>query len=422
MKIAMVSEHASPLAMLGGPDAGGQNVHVAELSRALARKGHEITVYTRRDDPDLPERVAFTAGVTVEHVPAGPAKDIPKDSLLPWMDEFGDYLARRWSVDPPDIVHAHFWMSGLAALAGARGIGVPVFQTFHALGVVKRRYQGANDTSPVERIHHEIRIGREATGVIATCSDEVFELIRLGVPRQRIGVVPCGVDVERFTPKGPRAPRGPRPRLLWLGRLVERKGVDTIIKALPRIPEAELVIAGGPPRSDLPLDPEASRLMELARTLRAAGRVTWLGRVAHDRVPALIRSADVVVCTPWYEPFGIVPLEAMACGVPVVVSAVGGMTDTVVHGATGIHVPPRRPDVLALAVRSLLADPLRREAYGIAGVDRARSRYSWDRVAEETLALYEPAGTHARAPVRAPAGEPARHLVEQARVAGKDAS
>jgi D-inositol-3-phosphate glycosyltransferase len=124
--------------------------------------------------------------------------------------------------------------------------------------------------------------------------------------------------------------------------------------------------------------------------------VCWLGRVPHERVPELIRSADVVVCTPWYEPFGIVPLEAMACGVAVVVSAVGGMTDTVVHGATGVHVPPRRPDVVALALRNLLADAVRREAYGIAGVDRARVRYSWDRIAQETLAFY----AHSREPVR----------------------
>jgi glycosyltransferase involved in cell wall biosynthesis len=396
VKIAMVSEHASPLATLGGADAGGQNVHVAELSLALARRGHEVTVYTRRTADHLADRVALGERVVVEHVPAGPAVELPKDELLPWMADFGAYLADRWTADPPDVAHAHFWMSGLATLAGARGLHIPVFQTFHALGVVKKRYQGRKDSSPPDRIRHERRIGREVTGVIATCSDELFELVRLGVPRQRIGVVPCGVDTQRFTPAGPRASRGHRPRLLWLGRLVERKGVDTILQALARVPAAELLIAGGPPRSELSLDPEACRLMDLARRLRVANRVCWLGRVAHERTPELIRSADIVVCTPWYEPFGIVPLEAMACGVPVVVSAVGGMTDTVVHGATGVHVPPRRPDVLALALRNLLADSVRREAYGIAGVDRARVRYTWERVAQETLACYAYARTPAR--------------------------
>jgi glycosyltransferase involved in cell wall biosynthesis len=340
--------------------------------------------------------VDFARGVTVEHVPAGSPEELPKDDLLPWMTEFGAQLARRWEAEPPDLVHAHFWMSGLAALDGVGDLGIPVVQTFHALGVVKRRHQGRKDTSPADRIRLERRIGRQVARVIATSSDEVFELVRLGVPRQHISVVPCGVDVERFTPNGPRAPRGRRPRLLWLGRLVERKGVDTILEALTRLPDVELLVAGGPPRSHLPLDPEACRLMDLARSLRVANRVCWLGRVSHDRVPPLIRSADVVVCTPWYEPFGIVPLEAMACGVPVVASAVGGMSDTVVHGATGVHVPPRRPDVLALALRNLLGDPVRCQAYGIAGLDRARARYSWNRIAQETLAVY----ARTREPVR----------------------
>jgi glycosyltransferase involved in cell wall biosynthesis len=389
VKIAMVSENASPLATPGGVDAGGQNVHVAELSQALAASGHRVTVYTRRDDEDLPDRVRLGRGVTVEHVPAGPPVELPKDKLAKFVPEFGKYLAARWADDQPDIAHAHFWMSGLATLAAVKDLDIPVVQSFHALGVVKKRYQGKKDTSPHNRVRLERTVGRQVDAVVATCSDEVFELVRMGVPRRKISVVPCGVDVERFTPKGPRAPRGRQPRLLWLGRLVERKGVDTVIDALPRLPGTELLIAGGPERSRLPQDDEARRLRDLAARLRVLDRVYFLGRVERTEVPKLLRSADIVVCTPWYEPFGMVPLEAMACGVPVVASAVGGMIDTVVHGATGIHVPPRRPDVLALAVRNLLGDSVRREAYGIAGMDRARARYGLDRIAAETLAVYD---------------------------------
>jgi glycosyltransferase involved in cell wall biosynthesis len=389
VKIAMVSENASPLATPGGVDAGGQNVHVAELSQALAASGHRVTVYTRRDDEDLPDRVRLGRGVTVEHVPAGPPVELPKDKLAKFVPEFGKYLAARWADDQPDIAHAHFWMSGLATLAAVKDLDIPVVQSFHALGVVKKRYQGKKDTSPHNRVRLERTVGRQVDAVVATCSDEVFELVRMGVPRRKISVVPCGVDVERFTPKGPRAPRGRQPRLLWLGRLVERKGVDTVIDALPRLPGTELLIAGGPERSRLPQDDEARRLRDLAAKLRVLDRVYFLGRVERTEVPKLLRSADIVVCTPWYEPFGMVPLEAMACGVPVVASAVGGMIDTVVHGATGIHVPPRRPDVLALAVRNLLGDSVRREAYGIAGMDRARARYGLDRIAAETLAVYD---------------------------------
>lgn len=388
MRIDMVSEHASPLAALGGDDAGGQNVHVACLAAALAGRGADVVVHTRRDDPGLPDRVRVSPGVEVRHVAAGPATAIPKDELPPHMGEFAHRLARDWRRERPDVVHSHFWMSGRAALAAAGPLGVPVVHTFHALGVVKRRHQGDADTSPPDRIAEERRIAGRADRIVATCTDEVFELIRQGADRHRLSVVPCGVDVARFRPDGPRAPGSGRPRLLCLGRLVERKGVADVVRALVDVPDAELVVAGGPPAGDLAGDPAARRIRGLARELGVAGRVRLLGGVGRDEVPALLRSADVAVCTPWYEPFGIVPLEAMACGVPVVASSVGGMIDTVVDGVTGLHVPPRRPDRLARALRRLLADADQRARLGAAGVARARRLYTWDRVADATLDAY----------------------------------
>lgn len=389
MKISMVSEHASPLAALGEVDAGGQNVHVAELSAGLTRAGHEVTVYTRRDDEQQPDEVTMPGGYRVVHVPAGPPRYVPKDELLPHMGEFTRFLSSRWEADRPDVVHAHFWMSGLASLMATRSLAVPVVQTFHALGVVKRRHQGAYDTSPTERIGLERLIGRHASRVAATCSDEVFELVRMGLPRSRMSVVPCGVDLERFTPQGTTEPRDHRYRIVSVGRLVPRKGFDVAIAALRSLPEVELVIAGGPQEGRLAEDPEAQRLLRFASELGVGDRVRLTGQIARADVPALLRSADVVVCTPWYEPFGIVPLEAMACGVPVVAAAVGGLTDSVVDGVTGVHVPPRRPDAVAAAVRKLLSDAALRDAYGIAGSDRARCRYSWDRIATDTFRVYE---------------------------------
>ena len=389
MKIAMVSEHASPLAVLGGVDAGGQNVHVAELAKALARRGHEVVVHTRRDDPHLPVRVPLAPGVVVDHVPAGPPQVIAKDELLPYVPDLGRHLAGRWAVERPDVVHAHFWMSGLAAMVGARDLDVPVVQTFHALGAVKRRHQRARDTSPVQRNRLEQAIGRGVDHVIATCSDEVVELLRMGVRRCAVSIVSCGVDTTHFALDGPVAPRGTAPRLLCVGRLVERKGIDTAIRALRRIPRAELVVAGGPDRAHLAHDREAQRLLALAAEQQVADRVRLLGRVDRDALPALLRSADVVVSVPTYEPFGIVPLEAMACGVPVVASAVGGLMDTVVDGTTGALVPPGRPDVLADVLRRLLVDPVRLEGYGLAGNDRVHARYTWERVALDTETVYD---------------------------------
>ncbi|EHR49819.1 glycosyltransferase [Saccharomonospora marina XMU15] len=390
MKISMVSEHASPLAALGEADGGGQNVHVAELSAGLTRAGHEVTVYTRREDDVQPDEVHMPAGYRVVHVPAGPRRHVPKDELLPHMGQFARFLEREWRGSRPDLVHAHFWMSGVASLLAAKEVNVPVVQTYHALGVVKRRNQGPADTSPADRIHLERLVGRNAARVAATCSDEVFELVRMGLPRSRISVVPCGVDLERFTPHGERARRGgDRHRIVAVGRLVPRKGFDIAIAALRHLPDTELIIAGGPQEGRLAEDEEALRLRRFAEQHGVADRVRLVGQVARPDMPALLRSADVVVTTPWYEPFGIVPLEAMACGVPVVAAAVGGLIDTVVDGVTGIHVPPRQPDAVATAVRKLLSDGALRDAYGIAGADRARCRYSWDRIATDTLRVYE---------------------------------
>ncbi len=392
MRIAMISEHASPLAALGGVDAGGQNTHVAELSAALADLGHDVRVYTRRDAVDRPSLVAVRDGVAVVHVPAGPAGPVPKDALLPYMGRFGEWLGEQWVDEPwvPDVVHAHFWMSGLAALVASRRRGLPVVQTFHALGSVKRRHQGTKDTSPARRIGYERVLGRSVDAVVAQCQDEVRELVRLGVPAARIVVVPSGVNGDRFAPHGPAAPRDPdRPRIVSVGRLVERKGFADVIRALPYVPEAECVIVGGPPDAPLDDDPHATALRAVAVERGVADRVRLVGAVPSDRMAAWYRSADVVAAAPWYEPFGLTPLEAMACGVPVVATAVGGLLDTVVDGVTGDLVPPREPRALGAALRRLLADEVRRMSYAAAALDRARSCYSWRRAAQQLGAVYE---------------------------------
>jgi D-inositol-3-phosphate glycosyltransferase len=397
----MVSEHASPLAALGGVDAGGQNVHVAALASELARRGIDVVVHTRRDNPRVPRRVALARRAVVDHVDAGPPEPISKDLMLPFMDAFARDLHRAWRKERPDVVHAHFWMSGLAALAAAGPLGIPVVHTFHALGVVKRRHQGRKDTSPPERIEIEKEITRRADAIVATCSDEVFQLVRLGADVRKISVVPCGVDLDLFRPDGPAEVRTPElHRLVVVSRLVERKGIGNVVTALGDLPGAELVVAGGGDTDDLRRDSEARRLTSHARATGVSDRVELRGRIDRDAVPMLLRSADVVVCVPWYEPFGIVPLEAMACGIPVVASAVGGLVDSVVDGVTGIHVPPRRPDRVAEAMRDLLADPALRARLGAAGVKRARARFSWARVADATLAAYAPVLERAAMPMR----------------------
>jgi glycosyltransferase involved in cell wall biosynthesis len=388
MRIALISEHASPLAAFGGEDTGGQNMHVAELSAALAERGHDVRVYTRRDAAGRPVEVPASDGVTIVHVPAGPAKNLPKDELLPYMGQFGRWLGRQWreGLWAPDVVHAHFWMSGLAALTAAQDHPAPIVQTYHALGTVKRRYQGAADTSPPDRIGLERILGRSVDRVLAQCQDEIGELVRLGVPRSRIALVPSGVNLERFSPRGSAVPRRPgRHRVLSIGRLVERKGFADVVASMRYVPDAELVIVGG---SADPADPQAHRLLELAEHCGVSDRIELAGSVPPERVAQWYRSADVLAAAPWYEPFGLTPLEAMACGVPVVASAVGGLLDTVVDGVTGDLVPPRDPRALGGALRALLRDDVRRRSYAAAALDRARSAYSWPRAALQVECVY----------------------------------
>jgi D-inositol-3-phosphate glycosyltransferase len=391
MRIAMISEHASPLVAPGGVDAGGQNLHVAELSAALAERGHEVRVYTRRHARDLAELVDLGNGVQVVHVPAGPARSIPKDELLPYMGEFGRWLAAAWGQGcwQPDLAHAHFWMSGLAALTARARYPLPVVQTYHALGSVKRRYQGDKDTSPAQRIGYERVLGRQVDQVVAQCSDEVNELIALGIPRSAIRLVSSGVDTEHFAPGGPRAePPHPGGRILSVGRLVERKGYADLIEALRLIPDAEAVVIGGPPADGLHRDPLARKLRRLATAAGVADRFRLVGAVPRAEMPGWYRAAEVVACPAWYEPFGLTPLEAMACGIPVVAYGVGGFIDTIVDQVTGVLVRPRDYKALAGSLRALIGDPLRRLEYAAAAVDRARERYSWGRSAEQLLAVY----------------------------------
>ena len=238
----------------------------------------------------------------------------------------------------PDVVHAHYWMSGVASLDAAAQLRVPLVQTFHALGATKRRHQGSADTSPQARRWWEPALASSVAAVVATSADELEELRSEGARPRLTTIVPCGVDTTRFTPLTVRP--GPARRVVSVGRLVVRKGVDDVIRTLPQLPEAHLVIAGG---STSPEDEDAGRLRSLAARLEVSDRVELIGPVDHEDVPALLRSADVVACVPWYEPFGMVALEAMACGVPVVASSVGGLRHLVVDQVTGLHVPPRDP-------------------------------------------------------------------------------
>lgn len=388
MKTAIVSAQASPLGTEYAMDSDGQNIYIAELSAALARRGHDVTVYTRREHPSRSERVVTDGGYTVVHIDAGPAEPLSEPELFENLGTFGAELAAQWSDRTPDVAHAHFWTSGIATELAAREAHIPTVQTFHELGAVKQRQLGAGRVGPTARVKLERLVARNASWVAAASTDELTELIRMGCSRSHMSVVPCGVDVNAFATEGPCVERGDRPRILAAGVPVSHKGFDTMIIALRGIPDAELVIVGGPEIERLGNHPEVHRLSVLASALGVADRVVFTGAVRHDVMPEMLRSADLVLCTPWYEGFGLVPLEAMACGVPVVATAVGGMPDMIVHDVTGRLVPPRNPRAIAEAASELLNDSFLRRSQGLAGRDRVCARYSWDKIAEEVLRIY----------------------------------
>ncbi|MBC6445627.1 glycosyltransferase [Actinokineospora xionganensis] len=384
MRIAMVSECADPPIAPREPDDehGGR---VADLAAALARHGHDVTVYTRRADPDQQEIVRVDGGYDVVHVPAGPPRPLSRDDLLPTMGQFTRFLLARWREDPPDVAHAHCWRCGLATVLAGRRLDIPTVQTFSTPG---SRQGAAGHTGSAERIETEELIGRRADRIVARCTDEVFELTRRGVPRSKIAMIPAGVDVHRFAPSGPTAPRELGHRLVALGELLPRNGFQSLVQAMPMLPDTELVIAGGPAGAALAAHPHAAALLDDAARLGVGDRVWLAGQVSPADVPALLRSADVAACVPWSEASGTAPLEAMACGLPVVATAVGALNDTVVDGVTGLHVPPRDPVALASAVLALQADDAGRAALGLAGRDRVRARYRWDRVALDAVRVY----------------------------------
>jgi len=397
MRLAMISEHASPLASLGGEDSGGQNVYVAELARRLGEIGHEVDVFTRWDSELLPPVVSFAEGVRVVNLPAGPARSVPKDNLFPFMARFRDafYRFARRESTVYDLVHANFWMSGWMACEAKRDLGLPFAQTFHALGEIKRREQGVADTSPPERRMVEFRILEEMDLVLATCPAEVEELTTLyDADPTRLTLVPCGVDARTFRPVERKEARGTlglpdRPTVVYVGRLVPRKGVDTLVEAfalLPRRLDAQLVIVGGEPETGD--SPEAKRLSVLARKLKVAKRVTFVGSRPQRELHCYYGAADVAVSVPHYEPFGMTPLEAMACATPVVGSKVGGIKTSVSDGKTGYLVPPKVPEALAGRLLRLLSDGELNACMGRAARRRIEEHYTWGHVATLAAAAF----------------------------------
>lgn len=423
-RIAMISEHANPLALLGSEDAGGQNVYVYELSAGLARLGYQVDVLTRRDCPHPPDVVRMVPGVQVLHIQAGPPEFIRKDDLWEHMPAFleGCHAAMVRQRRPYTLMHSNFWMSGWVACELRTRLGLPMVHIFHALGAIKRLEQGRADASPPARMRVERRIIRQADCLIAQCPAEVEDLQRYYAEDLRnVRVVPSGVNVQRFHPVPLRAARArlglsQHEQIVgYVGRLVPRKGVETLIRAFARLvarrprQPLRLMIVGGECRDpEQDRDPEMARLRALAAELGLGERVTFVGKRQPDELACYYGSVDVAVSVPWYEPFGLTPLEAQACGRAFIGSAVGGITYTVEEGVTGLLVPPKDDSALAARLGRLLRDPELRRRMGRAGRRRVEREFTWTRVAERTAAVYQSL-TAAALPLAVPVRVPSPH-------------
>ncbi|MDB5192624.1 MAG: glycosyl transferase group 1 [Segetibacter sp.] len=402
-KIAFISEHASPLASLGGVDSGGQNVYVAELSKHLASLGYEIDIYTRWDSRSVQKVVYWKPGIRVVHVKAGPIKVIEKEDLLQYMPAFKDDMVNFIKQNSLNyaLVHANFYMSALVASWIKTELSIPFVVTFHALGIVRQIFQGKDDRFPTERIEIEREIALNADTIIAECPQDQDDLIKYyDAPLERVTIIPCGFSASEFYPMDKRSARKfvkldtNEKILLQLGRMVPRKGVDNVVRALGKLKNSSqkyrLVVVGGETDNPDPLScPEIARLQKIADEEGVSDKVTFVGRKNRDQLKYYYNASDVFISTPWYEPFGITPLEAMACGTPVIGSNVGGIKYSVVDGKTGYLVPPNDADSLAKKVEGLLTDQNRLEEMQHACIKRVNTYFTWAKVATQVAALYK---------------------------------
>jgi len=401
-RIALISEHASPLATLGGVDSGGQNVYVAEVSKQLAKQGFLVDVFTRKDDEALEEIHEWLPGLRVIHVDAGPPEMVEKEKLLGYMDDFASYMLdfiRRNNLEY-DVIHANFFMSAYVADILYRWSHIPYVVTFHALGLVRLAHQKEMDHFPVERFTIERNAIMNAACIVAECPQDRDDMVKYyDADPQKIQIVPCGCNLKSFYPVNKNEAReklGIDTRekvLLQLGRMVPRKGVDNVISAAgllkDKIDNLRLVIVGG--NSDDPdeqLTPEIGRLKSVAQKSGIADQVIFTGSKQRDELKYYYSAADLFITTPWYEPFGITPLESMACGTPVIGARVGGIQYTIKHGETGLLVPPKNPQALASAIKKAVSDPEMLHNMKNKSVKRVKKYFTWKIVASGLVNIY----------------------------------
>ena len=407
-RIATLSVHTSPLEQPGTGDAGGMNVYIVEVAKRLAHRGVEVEIFTRATHSELPPTVEMAPGVIVRHVNAGPFEGLAKEDLPSQLCAFTSGVLRAEAAHPPghyDLIHSHYWLSGQVGWLARERWGVPHVHTAHTLAKVKNRLIAAGDRpEPKARLIGEEQVIAESDRLVANTRFEAQDLVtHYDSDPARTVVVQPGVDLDRFRPGAPDRARLGLPRdgriVAFVGRIQPLKAPDVLIAALAamRSPDVTVVICGGPSGSGLD---RPTALIELAASLGVADRVRFLPPQTGDDLAVLYRSADLVAVPSYSESFGLVALEAQACGTPVVAAAVGGLVTAVRNGVSGLLVDGHDPADWARAMDSLLAAPRQRATLSGGAVAHAAG-FSWDRTAEGLLQVYRDAVVQHRAMIAA---------------------
>jgi D-inositol-3-phosphate glycosyltransferase len=406
LRIAMISYHTCPLATLGGKDTGGMNVYVRDLTRQLGQLGIHVDVFTRSQDDHVPHVLhELGYGNRVVHVPAGPEHPVSKEELANYIPEFVEGI-KAFACEKRikyDIIHSHYWMSGLAAasLSDAWG-GTPIVHMFHTLGEMKNRIARSEEEREGEyRINGEKQVLRQADRVIVATVAELTQLRFLYKANGNMVVIPPGVDVSHFYPIPADEAKmyvGLKPEdrmVLFVGRIEPLKGVDTLIQAMSGLQLKEknrpvhLAIIGGDPAANPDeMTAEMARLQKLCDDLAVGQTVVFLGKRDQDKLPYYYSAAQLVVMPSHYESFGMVALEAMACGTPVIASEVGGLAYLVRDGETGFTIPDQEPEELCDKISWLLNDRELHETMSARAVEYAQD-YAWEKIAKQIVEVYE---------------------------------
>ncbi len=418
-RVAMLSVHTSPVAALGGPDSGGMNVYVNELSRWLARTGINVDVFTRRLDQTTPRILELEEGLRLIQVEAGPPHPVHKDELFCHIPDFASdmaFFALQQGVRY-DIVHGHYWLSGWAAQLLKEHWHAPTVQMYHTMAHLKNAVATDAHRETILRLQIERRLVEISDGLIAANPDERKEMIhKLGAPSDQIHLVPPGVDLELFQPHDPEQARAELdlpdgPIVLFVGRIDPVKGIDTLFAGFKRLldqrdwagAEPTLVFVGGEldDSGESPIFGDAlQKLQQEARELGIESQVLFRGSQTRERLPLYYSAADVCTVPSRYESFGLVAVEAMACGTPIVASRVGGLQFTVRDEQSGLLVPHSDPLALAAGLERVLTDE-RLSRTLCAGARRAAIRYSWQMVSTSMVEVYQQlANIEAAAPIK----------------------